>query len=298
MDINKRFQKLLFVGGDRRQIRAVNRVAESGREVGVFGYDNTDADKFSERVCQDINLYEIKNEYKTIVLPLPYTLDGKFVNTMSDKIKIEISELLQNFAKDSVILAGKCNRDFVKLAENKDFCIVDYFEREELQILNAIPTAEGAIQIAMQEVPFTIHSSKCLIIGNGRIGKILAKMLTGIGADVTVAARKSRDRATLFSFGVKGISTSELYENIGRFDIIFNTVPNLMIDADMLAKTSRNALVVDLASVPGGVDFEAARKMGIKVIWALSLPGKVAPDTAGDIIGKTLLNILDELEVK
>jgi hypothetical protein len=81
-------------------------------------------------------------------------------------------------------------------------------------------------------------------------------------------------------------------------DIIFNTVPSLILDADMLTKTARNTLIIDLASRPGGVDFEAAHKMGIKVIWALSLPGKVAPDTAGDIIGKTILNILDELEAK
>ena len=165
-----------------------------------------------------------------------------------------------------------------------------------MQVLNAIPTAEGAIQIAMEEVKHTIHASKCLVLGNGRIGKILAKMLAGLGADVTVAARKNADRAMAMAFGLKSTSFCNLYEEIGDFDIIFNTVPSLILDADLIKKTSRNTLIIDLASRPGGVDFESARKIGTKVIWALSLPGKVAPYTAGDIIGKTILNILDELE--
>lgn len=290
--------KLLFVGGDLRQIRAVNRVAENGAEVSVLGFDETDSEKFSERVCLVDGIENIDNDYCAVILPLPYTVDSKNVNTMGGKYKIEISELLKKLSPNTAVLAGKCDRYIIKTTENLGLTAVDYFEREELQVLNAIPTAEGAIQIAMEEVPYTLHSSKCLIIGNGRIGKLLAKMLDGIGAEVTVAARKSRDRAQAFSFGIKSLSIAELYEKIGGFDIIFNTVPSLILDTDMLTRTGRSTLIIDLASRPGGVDFEAAHKMGIKVIWALSLPGKVAPDTAGDIIGKTILNILDELEAK
>ncbi len=296
MGFNKVPEQLLFVGGDMRQIRAANRLAECGIEVCAYGFSDMEQKKFSERVIFIDNLSQVENTFKTLILPLPYTTDGETVNTQNVIQKIKIDELLQLFESGMTVLAGKSDKRLVRLVEENGHRLIDYFEREELQILNAIPTAEGAIQIAMQEVPFTIHSSKCLVLGYGRIGKILSKMLHGIGAEVTVAARKNRDRVTAFAFGVKSIPLCELYDNIGEYDIIFNTVPNLILDSDMLAKTGRNSLIVDLASKPGGVDFEYARRMGIKVIWALSLPGKIAPDTAGDIIGKTILNIIDEME--
>lgn len=296
MEAKKIPKRLLFVGGDMRQMRAVNRIAEHDVEVCVLGFDENDLKRFSERVYHIDSLEEINSDFDAVILPLPYTVDGEKINTINTKCKIGVSELLQKLSQGTIVLAGKCDKKLLKSAENKGLSVIDYFEREDLQILNAIPTAEGAIQIAMEEIPYTVHSSKCLVLGNGRIGKILAKMLYGIGADVTIAARKSRDRLQAFSFGIKSIPVCNLYEEIGRFDIIFNTIPSLMIDSDMLTRTGRNTLIIDLASRPGGVDFESARKMGIKVIWALSLPGKVAPDTAGDIIGKTILNILEELE--
>ncbi len=289
---------ILFVGGDMRQIRAINRIAESGINTTVFGFDFKDRKKLSENVVALSNFEDINTNYDAIVLPLPYSLNGETINISDSKCKINIKDLVLKIKSPCLLFAGKCDKNLIKYAEEYEITVIDYFDREELQVLNAIPTAEGAIQIALEETPFTLHSSQCLVVGNGRIGSILAKMLAGVGANVTVAARKQKDRAKAFSYGYKSIAMSELYESIREFNIIFNTVPNLILDADLLAKSKRDVLIIDLASKPGGVDFETARKMGIKVIWALSLPGKVAPDTAGDIIGKTILNIIDETEVK
>ena len=298
MEGYKRVYRLLFVGGDGRQLRAANRAAENGAKISVLGFSEENTQKMPESVSRLENINDREFDYTAVVLPLPYTTDGENINAPQMKRKLPVTELLQKLPAECCVLAGKCDSTLRKLAESKNITLIDYFDREDLQILNAIPTAEGAIQIAMQEAPFTLHSSKCLIIGNGRIGKILAKMLHGIGAEVTVAARKRKDIVQVFAYGYKSISTGELYDNIGGYDIIFNTAPSLILDFDLLSKTRRDCLVIDLASKPGGVDFETARKMGIKVIWALSLPGKVAPHTAGDIIGKTILSILSELEAR
>ena len=298
MEIKRACESMLFVGGDMRQIRAANRIAEYGYSVSILGFSATDKEKFSERIRRLDNLDEVDKNFDAVVLPLPYTIDGENINTNPDGQKITTGELVKKLSPETVVLGGKCDRKIIKIAEQRGLNVVDYFDREDLQILNAIPTAEGAIQIAMEEVKHTIHSSKCLVIGNGRIGKILSKMLDGMGAEVTVAARKNRDRVQAFAAGLKSIPICSLYEEIGSFDIIFNTAPSLILDSDLLVKTRRDTVIIDLASSPGGVDFESARRIGIKVIWALSLPGKVAPDTAGDIIGKTILNILDELEAK
>lgn len=298
MEESKAVYKVLFVGGDDRQLRAANRVAENGTQISVLGFSKENTNKMPDSVSLIENIDDNKFDYTAVVLPLPYSSDGVNINAPQIKQKLPVEELLKKLPPKSCVLAGKCDSLLRKLAASRNITLIDYFDREDLQILNAVPTAEGAIQIAMQELPFTLHSSKCLIIGNGRIGKILAKMLHGIGTEVTVAARKRKDIVQAFAYGYKSISTGELYDVVGGFDVIFNTAPSLILDFDLLSRTRRDSLVIDLASKPGGVDFETARKMGIKVIWALSLPGKVAPHTAGDIIGRTIISILNELEAK
>ena len=131
--------------------------------------------------------------------------------------------------------------------------------------------------------------------GYGRIGKILSKMLCGLGAHVSVEARKYADLAMIEGHGCEAMSLKELGHHVHEFDIIFNTVPAVLFDAELLKKVRKNTLIIDLASRPGGVDFEAAAKMGIKVIWALSLPGKVAPITSGAIIKDTIINVIREM---
>ena len=74
-----------------------------------------------------------------------------------------------------------------------------------------------------------------------------------------------------------------------------NTVPHRVLGVEELADLKEGCLVIDLASKPGGVDLEAARQLGVRVIWALSLPGKVAPVTAGAAIRNTVYNLMREL---
>ncbi len=289
-------KKILFVGGDLRQIRAINGISCRENEVYVLGFDSEYAEKLSEKVQMIWDFSEIDDIYDAVVLPLPYSTDGKTVNTPLYKKTITLNQVFENISTHNKILAGRCDPKIKTMAETHRIMLIDYLCREELAILNAIPTAEGAIQIAMEESHFTLHSSKCLILGNGRIGKILAKMLSGIGAEVTVAARKKGDIAYAFAMGHKTTAITDVEDIADEFDIIFNTAPSLILDFHLLSKLKRDVLIIDLASKPGGVDFDEARRQGLKVIWALSLPGKVAPDTAGDIICSTILNILDEME--
>jgi len=136
-----------------------------------------------------------------------------------------------------------------------------------------------------------------LILGFGRIGKILAKMLHGIGSNVYVEARKYSDLAWIESYGYKPVFITELESYIDRANVIFNTIPSIVLDENLLRKVNKDCLLIDLASKPGGIDFEKAKEMGLKTIWALSLPGKVAPVTAAKFIKDTISNIIDELGV-
>lgn len=289
-------EKLGFVGGDLRQIRVINGLAKSGIEVIVFGFDAKEAEKIESIAKRSSTLQDLVKNAKTIVLPLPYSVDGENVNAPFLSEKIRVSEVVRSMPKGGTILAGKADERLRTMADICGVRVVDYFCREELAVRNAVPTAEGAIQLAMENTPHTLHGSECLIIGNGRIGKLLAKMLGGIGAFVTVAARKKKDLAQIVAFGAEAVPMWELHDYIGKFDIIFNTAPALVLDEGLLERVRKHCLILDLASKPGGVDFSAAERLGVSAIPALSLPGKVAPDTAGDIIRDTILNMLEEMK--
>lgn len=170
-------------------------------------------------------------------------------------------------------------------------------EKINSHIPNAVPTAEGAIEIAIAETPFTIHGSKSLVLGYGKIGKILSKDLYALGAQTYVEARKYADLAMIEGHGYEPLPLDNLKDHIHEFDIIFNTIPSLILDDEILAKVKKDALIIDLASKPGGIDFDAAKAYGLKVIWALSLPGKIAPVSSGAIIKDTIMNIIKELGV-
>lgn len=134
-------------------------------------------------------------------------------------------------------------------------------------------------------------------MGYGKIGKILSKDLFGMGAQTYAMARKHADLAMIESHGYEPLPFTSLKDRVGDFDIIFNTVPAMVMDNEVLSRVGKDALVIDLASKPGGVDFEAAKEHGVRVIWALSLPGKIAPITSGAIIKDTIMNIISELGV-
>ena len=157
----------------------------------------------------------------------------------------------------------------------------------------AVPTAEGALQVAMERLPVTLRGAECLVLGYGRIGKLLAHRLQGLGARVTVAARKYGDLAWAEAFGWRALPISGLSGALGEMQVIFNTVPSLILDRDLLAELTPGCLCVELASRPG-IDLAAAEELGLTAVWARGLPGKTAPVTAAAAIRDTLYHILEE----
>ena len=158
---------------------------------------------------------------------------------------------------------------------------------------NAAATAEGAVEIAMREYDRTICGSRCLVTGFGRIGKALAWALRGLGASVSVSARKPADLAWIEVYGYTPVKSDEICRG-ENYDIIFNTVPAMVFSESVLSRIHPSTLMIDLASMPGGIDFDAARKRGLRTVHALSLPGKTAPRAAGEIIKNTIYTMMEE----
>lgn len=159
---------------------------------------------------------------------------------------------------------------------------------------NSLPTAEGALEIALREMLITLHGARALVIGYGRIGKLLCRDLFFLGARVSCAARRDPHFAWMRAEGIAPLHTMRLEGRLDGFDVIFNTVPHLVLPYARLREIPARCVLIDLASSPGGIDFKAAEKLGLCCHWALSLPGKTAPESAAVYMRDTLYRILEE----
>jgi len=286
-------KKLGIIGGDLRLVKLAEMLIDEGAEVYTYGLENADFNTKQINAC--VSIEEVIGHSEIIVGPIPFTSDGKKINTPFSNVKIDVEELLKQL-KEKTLIAGAIRSETYNMAEQYDVTIIDIMKREELSVLNAISTAEGAIKIAIEETLRNLHGSNVLVMGFGRIGKVLSQMLNGIGAKVDCEARKDSDLAWIKAYGYKPVPLSELNENLNKYDVIINTIPYMVLDRDAIDLIKKDALVIDLASNPGGVDKVAIKEKGIKFVWALSLPAKVAPITSAEFIKETLYNVVKELE--
>lgn len=283
--------KFLFIGGDMRIASLASLLYKEGHEVACFALDEAPA--LTGMSCA-LSLEESARGADCIVLPLPVCNIRGGLNAPLSAHFYSVEDILRRLPAGSLVCAGRPDDAIKNAAAEYGLDMVDYFAREELVALNALATAEGAISVLLTHSPVTIWDSDVLICGFGRIGKMLAERLRALGARVAVSARKAGDFAYIRALGCEALDTRRLGENLGRFDTVINTVPARILGCERLSQIRADALIIDLASRPGGVDFEAARALDLNVLWALGLPADTAPVTAGKIIKETLLNILAE----
>lgn len=282
-------KNIAVIGGDLRIIKLVGMLEKENYNVTTYCME-----KSLEVQNKSNNLQECLQNTDIVIGPLPLSTNGEYINTPFSDNKLTIEELL-NSLSGKTFIAGAIKQEVYDIANQKNINILDIMKREELAVLNAISTAEGAIQIAINETPKNLHGNNVLVLGFGRIGKILSKMLDGIGAKVACEARKTTDLAWIKAYGYEPINLIELKENLNRFDIIVNTIPSVVLNKEMLQEVKKDALIIDLASNPGGVDKQAVKELGIKFNWALSLPGKVSPLTSAEFMKETLINMFKEI---
>lgn len=279
-----------IIGGDLRIIKLAELLAEENNLIYTYGLEKY---KFNNNVVICNTLQKICRVCDIIIGGIPFSKDGVCVYTPFSNERIKIDNLLKEISNKKLI-AGAIQNPILDIAKKHKINVIDLMNEEALTVLNIIPTVEGAIQIAMEETEFTIHSSNCLILGFGRIGKLLSKTLKDLGANVSCVARKHSDISWIKVFGYNYIHIDNLEEALkNNYNIIFNTVPSLILDNKKLEIIKdRTNLIIELASNPGGIDFKTAKEYNIKTIKALGLPGKVAPITSANYIKQTLNKIL------
>ena len=277
--------RILIAGGDMRQIYCANRLSQEF-ETGLTGFDR-------DSIPYDIGLpiADICSpvRYDCAVLPVPPIDDAVNIYTPCSSGTLTFHALQELLTENAVIFAGKVTDRLKNALPAHEIC--DYMLSEELNIKNAVPTAEGAVLLALKELPVTLNGLRVLVTGLGRIGTALVRILQGFGADITAAVHNPRGAAKARLCGIRSVPTRRLGNN---YDLVFNTVPKLIFDRNILEKFDSSTLFIDLASKPGGIDFDAAVSLGLKVIWALGLPGKTAPVSSGEFIAEAICSMLAE----
>lgn len=288
-------KKFAVIGGDLRIIKLVKMLAEEGNAVYTFGLEKAEELKDNENIifCEKLSR-AIPEDVEVVIGPIPFSSNGVNINAPFSNNEISVRELI-HYLNAKILIAGSISPDIYNLANDEYIEIIDIMKREELAVLNTISTAEGAIEIAIANTNKIIHGSNVLILGFGRIGKVLARKMAGLSAKVTCAARKDEDLAWIKAYGHNETNINNLGENLSKYDIIINTVPHLILTKERLEYVKEDVLLIDLASNPGGIDKKTVKERNLKLIWALALPGKVAPVTTAEFIKDTIYNILKEI---
>lgn len=274
-------KRIGVIGGDRRQIFLAGLLEENGWQVHTWGLEQGDPPHpatLDKVLTADI-----------LLLPLPILRSGSFPLPLTEEA-LSPDQLWSKIRPHQLVLGGMVGNLPEILQEKYGITLLDYFAPEIVQILNAVPTAEGAIQYAMEASDGILQGSRCLITGYGRIGKVLCHRLLSLGAEVSVTARSREALTWAKVLGAKPVPLSMLADAMPRFDFVFNTVPARLLDAALLERTSPRCILMELAS--GGFDpKDAADRI---VISAGGLPGKVAPKEAAAALLEGITICLEE----
>jgi len=273
------------VGGDMRQVYLARAIAADGFPVAVSGLEKAD------NLPGPVGMEELCRAADVILLPLPASRDGITLNAPLAAEPILLSEEFAGLFAGKRVLGGMVGKLIGSADGWARVELQDYYQREELLVGNAVLTAEGAVGAAIAGHPGSINGGRCLVTGFGRIGKALCLALRGMGAHVDCAARKAHDLAAIEALGCGAVRYGEIG---GGYDLIFNTVPHIVLEAPALAKQDPGCLLLELASSPGGIDLEAAGRLGLRVQQEPSLPGRASPEAAAKRIKETVYNMLEE----
>lgn len=231
------------------------------------------------------------NEADIVFCPIPFTKNGNIINTTNMYVDTLI-EKLKNSSKK--LITGSIRKDVMEKLKENNIDVIDLMDYEDFSIKNAAATSEGAIKKAIEMTDITLNKSNILILGFGRIGKCLARNLSGFGANIFCEARKKSDIALIKTIGYNEVDLKDIDAVLPRMDIIFNTIPSIILNKERIDLLNKKACVIDLASAPGGVDFEYLYEKKINTSWYLAIPSKDSPYTAALYIKETVDNILGE----
>jgi dipicolinate synthase subunit A len=281
----------MVVGGDERQLEVIDNLLELDAHVKISGFDlETERTALVRKV--PLNTEECSSA-DVLILPITGVNQDGFVDRQFGSRPLQVTKYhIAALPQHAKVYCGMASDELLYACQNAGIECVELLRRDDFAILNSIPTAEGALAMAIEHTKKTIHHSNVIVLGFGRVGMTLARMLKALGAKLRVGVQFPSQYARAYEMNLNPFYTNDWPENTRTLDLLFNTIPSMIITAQVIANLNNETVIIDLASKPGGTDFRFAEKRNIKALLAPSLPGMVAPKTAGNIIATTLSRMI------
>ncbi len=284
----KTIHKILLIGGDKRTAVIEHNLRKTCPETEIL---SVCAEHSPPESASSEEIHRQAEDADVLILPLPLCTDGENMTVTAEGVqrKLPLRPFLEALSPGKLILGGQIPYFYKRLIEECGSVPGDYFDSESVQLRNAVPTAEGALGIAVTELPVTVAGCPIVITGYGRCGYALASRLHLLGADVTVSVRRREAQIMAEVDGCRSIPLRQLQTDPPRCRMLFNTIPAPILTADTLRKLPDDCILTELASGnTSGLETEA-KKAGLRYIRAAGLPGKTAPETAGNILTESIL---------
>ena len=297
-DLNIKYT-FAILGGDKRQTVIARKLIACGHTVKLFALGEYGMECTGAEICSTVDKAVEKSD--VVILPLPaLTNELELSVKFAGDDAVSIADIIASMKKYGcgILLGGMLKDSIMDTCEAAGISCIDYYKNEELQLKNALPSAEGALMVAMENTEITVEGMKAFVCGYGRIGSILASLLRKMGAEVTVGARRDEVLCSASMSGHKAVRLESGFMLEDDYDVIFNTVPGLIFSEKVLRGIKNKPVYVEIASKPGGIDTSAARECGLRIIYAPSLPGRYSPVSAGGYIFETVSDILAERGMK
>lgn len=285
-----------MLGGDQREQEIARRAAATGAEVRAYGFPWPEQGVAGVRNLDDPAA--VLKGARFALFPIPgIAASGALFAPAAPSPIMPNRAMLSGMAPHAHIILGWADENLKRHAAALSIGLHEYEWDRSLMLQRSPAIIEGLLKIVIENTSVTIHGATACVVGQGTIGAVLARYLVALGARTHVAARNPEQRAAAHVAGATPHPLSGLAELAPRLDLLFSTVPVRVVGEDILANLPKSALVVDLAAPPGGVDFDAAKKLGLKAIWGRGL-GSRAPVTVGASqwggIRERIENILQE----
>ncbi len=285
-------RKIAFLGGDKREILVMQRLAEKEYELMAFAVPPT-------LLPSEIGFAESAQEAlkgaDAVILPVcGLGPDGYLANLLDDPVYVEKEDFALT-KPEAALFCGVPGKVLPQLAAELSLRLISVMELPQVAEPLAAATAEGALAIAISMGEGMLAGSLCVIVGYGRIGRELALRLRALGAKVTVVNRGEERAAQASQDGFTVTDWTALSASCGQAEYVFNTAPALIFDKTLLQDLHRDVVLLDLASAPGGVDWSEAALQGIRAVQATGLPGKYSPRFAGEILAAVYEELLPSL---
>ncbi len=284
------------IGGDLRQVHLAEELSRHQNRIIYHALMRTpekcsDSSILTKASCPK----EAVRSSRNIICPIPLSKDGTHLNQNCPEPKLLLNSLLNILKSGQTFYAGCIPDTFLKPAKEKGILVHDLMKNNALAIYNTIATAEGAICEAIQKSPQNLHQSHCAVLGYGRCGRTLTNYLKGMFCHIYVCSNQNDECSIAQTIAERTGSLCDFADCAGEFDFIFNTIPAKVLTPEILKKTKLSVTIIDIASAPGGVDYEEARRLNRNAFLCLGLPGKYSPYSCAKAIMKIIKQNQNEI---